>query len=161
MSSQTQVTSKDLVERASPVAIENSLRFVAKRMRRWNRWLTKNHRYNNDVVQTVSADVHHNNIDGPMLGEYIASSAPLHLGRRMELSFARFRCINTWRPGSTCHLAYYAELRAAMSFLAAEGIGIFNDRHIAVDANFQTTIFRSNTHIAAWQAPVRMVPSHW
>jgi hypothetical protein len=39
------------------------------------------------------------------------------------------------------HLSYYAELRAAMSFLATEGIGIFDHEHIC--ANATQTIMRS------------------
>ena len=31
------------------------------------------------------------------------------------------------------HLAYYAELRAALSLLAAEGVGIFDDRHFIIN----------------------------
>ena len=152
MSTQSQITSADLVKAASPLAIENSLRSVAKRMRRWNQWLTKNHRYNNDVVQTLASDVDQNTIDGPKLGEYIASSAPLHLADGWNYLSRAFDASTHGDRGSTCHLAYYAELRAAMSFLAAEGIGIFNNRHIALDANFQTTVYRGTTHPAAWQA---------
>jgi hypothetical protein len=39
------------------------------------------------------------------------------------------------------HMAYYAELRAAMSFLATEGIGIFNANHVS--ANHTNRIMRS------------------
>ena len=153
MTTQAQITFADLVRAASPVAIENSLRLVAKRMRRWKRWLTGGHRYNNDVVRTLYSEVDQNNIDGPKLGEYIASSAPLHLADGWNYLSRAFDASTHGDRGSTWHLAYYAELRAAMSFLAAEGIGIFHDRHVALDVNFRTTVYRgATTHVAAWQA---------
>ena len=37
-----------------------------------------------------------------------------------------------------------------MSLLATEDIGVFNQRHIALDANFAPTGFRGNTHRATW-----------
>ena len=151
MSTQSRVTSEDLVKAASPTAIETSLSTVAKRMRRWKRWLTLKHRYNNDVVQQLRLDIDQNTIDGPKLGEYIASSAPLHLADGWNYISRAFDASTRGDRGSTCHLAYYAELRAAMSFLAAEGIGIFNNRHVALDANFHATVYRRGTHDAAWQ----------
>ena len=113
-------------------------------------WLTTSHRYNNDVVQTLTADVQQNTIDGQELGEYIASSVPLHLADGWNYLSRAFDASSRGDRGSTYHLAYYAELRAAMSLLAAEGIGIFNSRHIALNDKFQTTVYHSNTHEATW-----------
>jgi hypothetical protein len=50
------------------------------------------------------------------------------------------------------HLAYYAELRAAMSLLACEGIGIFKDWHYIVDAKngARKLPTRVQTHKFAW-----------
>ena len=151
MSTNQSVTATDLVRGASPDAIEARLRVVAKRMRRWNRWLTTRHRYNNDVVQTLAADVKQNTIDGQELGEYIASSVPLHLADGWNYLSRAFDASSRGDRGSAYHLAYYAELRAAMSLLAAEGIGIFHNRHIALDSNFQPTVYKNNTHEAAWE----------
>ena len=151
MSTNQQITAHDLVKAASPLAIEERLRVVAKRMRRWNRWLTTNHRYNGDVVQTLGADVQQSTIDGQKLGEYIASSVPLHLADGWNYFSRAFDACSRGDRGSTYHLAYYAELRAAMSMLAAEGIGIFNNRHVALDGTFQPTVYRKNTHEAAWE----------
>ena len=150
MSTTRPVTATDLVKVASPLAIEDRLRVVAKRMRCHKLWLTTSHRYNNDVVQTLTADVQQNTIDGQELGEYIASSVPLHLADGWNYLSRAFDASSRGDRGSTYHLAYYAELRAAMSLLAAEGIGIFNSRHIALNDKFQTTVYHSNTHEATW-----------
>ncbi len=49
-------------------------------------------------------------------------------------------------------MAYYAELRAAMSLLASEGIGVFNYRHVAIGQNYATIdATGTNTHYATWE----------
>ena len=156
MSTNQQTQATNLVLAASPTAIEDSLQVVAKRMRRWNRWLTTRHRYNKDIVQTLTQDIQQNAIDGRKLGEYIASSVPLHLSDGWNYLSRAFDASSRGDRGSTCHLAYYAELRAAMSLLAAEGIGIFNNRHVALDDKFQPTVYRGGTHEATW-----MIFSSW
>jgi hypothetical protein len=61
--------------------------------------------------------------------------------------------------GAARHLGYYAELRAAMSLLAAEGIGIFSNKHFVVeDIRTCALLPRSannqyqRTHSIAWLA---------
>ena len=148
---QTVSDPKDLVHASSPLAIECSLQTVAKRARRWKRWLTKNHPYNADVIQILQnvAD-----IDGPKLGEYIAASAPLHLVDGWNYLSRAFDAASRGDRGSAYHLAYYAELRAAISLLATEGIGIFNERHIVLNDHMEPTEFgkssRKSTHRATW-----------
>ena len=137
----------DLIGAASPVAMENRMREVAKRTRRWKRWLTNDHPYNKDVVGALKAD----NVNGPKLGEYIASSAPLHLADGWNYLSRAFDATVRGDRGSAYHLAYYAELRAAMSLLAAEGIGIFNNRHIAINDKLEPTEFLRGTHFATWE----------
>ena len=49
-------------------------------------------------------------------------------------------------------MAYYAELRAAMSLLASEGVGIFRNRHVAIGNNCVTVDFSGpTTHAATWE----------
>ena len=137
---------KDLVRSSSPLAVENGLRAVAKRMRRWKRWLTKDHPYNKDVVNTLREET----VDGPKLGEYIAASAPLHLADGWNYLSRAFDSASRGDRSTAFHLAYYAELRAAMSLLATEGIGIFNNRHIALNYCLEPTEFKRSTHQATW-----------
>jgi hypothetical protein len=55
-------------------------------------------------------------------------------------------------PHRSRHLAYYAELRAALSLLASEGIGIFQNQHFVVDG--QNSVLKlqtgSPTHQVVW-----------
>jgi hypothetical protein len=50
------------------------------------------------------------------------------------------------------HLAYYAELRAALSLLASSGVGILNSQHYAITATGQVGWFSRPTHKATWAA---------
>ncbi|MCB9133377.1 MAG: hypothetical protein H6647_20850 [Anaerolineales bacterium] len=50
-------------------------------------------------------------------------------------------------------LGYYAELRAAMSFLASEGIGIFNFKHFWFDSQGNCSLLNGpGTHSIVWLA---------
>lgn len=85
------------------------------------------------------------------LAEFIAASVMLHctdgwsyLGRAMA---AQLR----GDTGAATHLAYYAELRAAMSLLASQGIGVFNFNHAIVKKNGDVDVFKQRgTHKFAW-----------
>ena len=140
------------VRASSPQAIEGRLRAIRARMRRWDRWLTRHHPYNQDVLGALQLSFQQGDVDGPKMGEYIASSAPLHLADGWNYLSRAFDATCRGDRGGAYHLSYYAELRAAMSLLATEGIGIFNSRHIALDNNLAPTEFRQRTHDATWDA---------
>lgn len=116
-------------------------------------WLSTNNSYATDTIKTLENHIKRNSINQKDLAEYIANSAPLHcmdgwsyLGRALE-SHSRGDC-NVAR-----HLGYYAELRAAMSLLATEGIGVFNNKHIVFDSIGSTTVIPGGgTHKFAWDA---------
>ncbi len=141
----------NLVNSSSPAAIRQQILKVAKRIGLWDRWLTANHRYNNDVLDALDPKNNQGDVDGPLLAEYIASSAPLHLADGWNYLSRAFDATSRGDRSAAYHLSYYAELRAAMSLLAAEGIGIFNRRHIAIDINLEPTEFYSPTHRAVWE----------
>ena len=138
----------DLLSAASSVAIEDTLRRMRPRFRRWDRWLTAKHPYTN-VVDAVRSNS--STIDGSKLAEYIAASMPLHLADGWTFLDRAFESIRSGDRNTAVHLAYYAELRAAMSLLASEGVGVFNLQHVAVGQTFIPTIWGNRgTHRAAW-----------
>ena len=49
------------------------------------------------------------------------------------------------------HLAYYAELRAALSILAGSGIAVLNYRHFSLDQIGDVHWFNGKTHEVAWE----------
>ena len=142
---------KALATASSPTAIRQRFLEVAKRIRRYKRWLHTDHRYNNDVLAALAPAQNQGDVDGPLLAEYIASSAPLHLADGWNYLSRAFDAASRGDRSSAYHLSYYAELRAAMSLLAAEGIGIFNNRHYAIDSNLEPFEYPGGTHQAAWQ----------
>lgn len=135
-----------LVRHASPLASRQGLSRVKPRARRWKRWLNRDHPYNGDVVQALNAG----NIEGPRLAEYIAASAPLHLADGWTYLSSAFESASRGNRPAAIHLSYYAELRAAMSLLATEGVGIFNQKHVALNAQMQPMAYQMNTHRATW-----------
>lgn len=82
---------------------------------------------------------------------YIAASGPTHaidgwsfLGRSIDA------CLRN-DPYNAIHLAYYAELRAAMALLASVGIGILNSNHTRVNkAGLTSNYAKQNTHSHIW-----------
>ncbi len=137
-----------LVTAASPTSMVNCLRETAKRMRRNRCWLSLNHPYNSSTIRNLSQST----IKAQELGEYIACSAPLHLADGWDYLSRAFDASSRGDRTTAYHLAYYAELRAAMSLLATEGIGIFNDCHVALDMQLTPTIMRGSTHAVTWLA---------
>lgn len=87
------------------------------------------------------------------LAEFVAASVVLHcadgwayLGRAMA---AQLR----GDTGAAAHLSYYAELRAAMSLLASQGMGVFNHNHVIVHSSGAVDVFKQQgTHQFAWDA---------
>ena len=88
------------------------------------------------------------------LGEYIAASTIIHcfdgwsyLGRAIGSELAG-------DPDIARHLGYYAELRAAMSILAAGGIGVFDHTHVVIDAKGSCHKIEGagGTHKFAWES---------
>ncbi|MEA2442454.1 MAG: hypothetical protein QOH76_3878 [Thermoleophilaceae bacterium] len=92
-------------------------------------------------------------VHGMQLAEFVAASVVLHcadgwayLGRAMGAQLGG-------DTGASGHLSYYAELRAAMSLLASQGIGVFNQNHVIVHSNGKVDVFRQQgTHRFVWDA---------
>lgn len=122
------------------------------------RWLGTNNRYQRDTIENLRTDVLASALKQKHLAEYVAASVPLHaldgwayLGRALHAQL-------TGDVFSARHLGYYAELRAAMSILAAEGVAVFSGQHFVVTS--PTTVEqirfasseRHGTHVFAWEA---------
>lgn len=127
-----------------------------RRFLRHGHWIERTNRYSAKAVIRIRADARRGVLPEPrQLARYIAASSVLHcadgwsyLGKAL-VSFLR------GDPHSACHLAYYAELRAALSLLASEGIGIFSNLHFVINAPDSVRPFRHQkprlgTHKIAW-----------
>jgi len=128
-------------------------------------WLTKTNRYRQNCTDIAEADAKaadkipsdfFTKSQDRHLRAYVGASAPTHLidgwsflGRATEATMRG----DTY---SAAHFAYYAELRAAMSLLASEGFGVFDTRHVVIEATqsryFPRTIkwTQFSTHQFIW-----------
>ena len=123
----------------------------------WERgdWLSPRNPYRKDSVGQIDKDSKNGGrFNHIRLAEYVTASTIVHcfdgwsyLARALEAEMAG-------DPDAARHLGYYAELRAAMSVLASEGIGVFNDTHILVTKPDQCIALKDvgSTHDFAWHA---------
>ena len=125
------------------------------------RWLGDNNVYGRHAIDQLRKD---KNVVDPKnakhLREYIVSSVPLHLFDAWnyfgQALYAQLRGASSL----AIHLSYYAELRAAMSLLASQGIGVFDQNHYCIgpkgriaritDKDNKGKEIRRGTHQAAW-----------
>jgi hypothetical protein len=85
--------------------------------------------------------------------EIIAVRGPLHAVDGWCYLGQALNALLAGQPHAARHLAYYAELRAALSILASAGIGIFNRRNVVVDATGGLhPLGDAGTHDMAWAA---------
>lgn len=115
---------------ASRRVIRDAVRRLQRNWKTGN-WLSGDNSYREDVIREIDR----NKASGqnfPHLSEYIAASAVVHcfdgwsyLGLALEAEMAG-------NPDAARHLGYYAELRAAMSLMASEGIGVFRNAHFVL-----------------------------
>jgi hypothetical protein len=116
-------------------------------------WLEPSNRYRIDCTKRYSDDfkAKPRSVNHAALIDYISASAPAHvidgwsiLGRAVDATLRS-------DTHSAIHLAYYAELRAAMAVLASEGIGIFDRLHPRACKAKRTAAFsRQSTHRVIW-----------
>lgn len=91
---------------------------------------------------------------------YLAASSLAHLLDGWMYLSNSFNSLLNGDKGTAIHLAYYAELRSAMSILATEGIGVFDKKHFGVFEYNHCEIFKyrgnqykkGSTHQFVWNA---------
>lgn len=118
-------------------------------------WLSINNPYKVNPINRINQFNRSQIVSNdPHLLDYIAASAFVHsfdgwsyLGRAIDAEIAG-------DPDTARHLGYYAELRAAMSFLACQGVGVFNRKHIVITSSRNCKLVSLNlgTHEFVWNA---------
>lgn len=122
-----------------------------------SRWLSATNKYSSNTTKQLDIDTAiGGTIAHAQLGRYIAASTIVHcvdgwsyVARALEASLSG-------DVDAATHLAYYAELRAAMSVLAASGIGVFDKKNFVLTSNGDCKQVNGGTHKFAWDAL-----SHW
>jgi hypothetical protein len=143
---------EQMVGRASVQALEQTFASLFNPPRRRS-WLVNSNRYLVDCVGRIEADKRANAVVQADLGQYIAASAPLHCADGWTLLGRALGSHLRGDRDTARHLAYYAELRAAVSLLASAGLGIFDKDHFVLDASGSVLQFpgRKGTHVATWE----------
>lgn len=104
-----------------------------------DRWLDTANRYRETATKTYDDDLNSSSVHHASLIEYISASAPAHLIDGWSYLGRSTDAILRGDLNAAIHFAYYAELRAAMSLLACEGIGVFNGKHPIIDQTGSST----------------------
>lgn len=95
-----------------------------------------------DVMSTA-------NINCDQMGQYIAASILSHCLDGWNFLSRGIDAFLNGDIATSIHLTYYSELRAVMSIMASEGVGIFNKRHVFFDTANNPLTFNSQTHPVA------------
>ena len=115
---------------------------------------------NNKLCSGNTIDVIKNHLNGTIpispneINTYISASSISHLIDAWGYLSASISSLLNGNKSVAIHLAYYSELRAVMSFLASEGIGVFNHQHLGVYSDVLCDGFKNGmgTHSFAWAA---------
>jgi hypothetical protein len=143
-----------LLRRASRVKIDEHFTKLSKKWRS-TKWINSNNRYRLRCTSRFEKDLKERPIavNADHLIKYVSASSATHaidgwsiLGRAVESALRG-------DSYSSIHFGYYAELRAAMALLAAEGIGVFDRQHAVIDANGAVLAFPVNRNPARLATP--------
>ena len=136
---------------ASPAGIVKHLERVERHLEH-GRWLGTRNVYRQDPISRIEADSDDPSLRRPLqLADYVAASSPLHLWDGWDYLGLSLHAHVRGSVDHATHLAYYAELRAAMALLASQGIGVFKDRHCAIDRDGNVScLSQRRTHVATW-----------
>lgn len=119
-----------------------------------SKWIGSTNHYGKDVIRRLRAGVPSTPERKRHLAQYIAASLALHANDGWSYLGRAVACILAGDSHRALHLAYYAELRAAMSLLASGGVGVFNTQHYVISGANSTSKLRATygTHTIAWLA---------
>ena len=114
-------------------------------------WLSPSHPHQDGTLpQNASA---FSAVPAPFVVESIAVRGPLHCSDGWGYLARSLCALLVGDAHAARHLAYYAELRGALSILASDGIGVFNRNNRVVEGNGALVALRNDaTHQMAWAA---------
>lgn len=142
-----------IVSRADAARVAQEFNALARNWQR-GRWLGVRNRYAKKCLAKITVDTAPGgSLRHGDLASYIAASSVIHC---MDGWSYVARAIEAELSGdidAARHLAYYAELRAAMSLLAGVGLGVFNKKHFALKVDRRCEkIGGPGTHEFVWAA---------
>jgi hypothetical protein len=149
---------KKILRKASKEKLQASLERLGRHFRR-DDWIGKTNRYRKNCVSVIKRDESDTRpFRNGDFAQYIAASGPLHCADGWGFLGRATQCHSIGDADSARHLGYYAELRAAMSLLAYNGVGILDRTHYVIDSKGTCQKVRarsgkySGTHSFTWLA---------
>ncbi len=138
----------DAARLSSPLKINEALSRVREKRLPNGAWLRKGNHYANETIKKLEkADGNNAPTKPNELAEYIAVSSVLHCSDGWLFFSNAVEDLLNGDTSTAIFMAYYAQLRAMMSFFAAEGIGVFNKKHFWFDsAGKPFSVINTNTH---------------
>ncbi len=117
-----------------------------------SKWIGSTNYYGKNLVGHLKAGPPGTSERKRHLAQYIAASSALHTNDGWSYLGRAVACILAGDTHRALHLAYYAELRAAMSLLATAGVGVFDKQHYVISGPNSTSKLRATngTHALAW-----------
>jgi hypothetical protein len=117
-------------------------------------WLGSGNRYGKGQIDQAKAELDAGNHDSGHLSEYLAAAALIHCGDGWSYIGRSLEAGTRGDVNSAVHLAYYASLRAALSILATQGIGVLNNRAFVTEGTGKCIRLdaKLGTHVMAWLA---------
>ncbi len=152
------ITLKKQLRRASRDAIKEAVIRLKTHLSA-KRWIGQQNIYARLYIRKPSEPIRSTNLKQRQIADYIAASIFTHCSDGWSLLGRSLNLHIKGDTNSSVHLAYYAELRAAMSILATEGIGVFNSKHVILTGatpNAVITTGGTRTHKFVWD-----VLEHW
>lgn len=140
------------IRKMSRIDVETTFSGMHRFMKK-SRWVGKSNRYAHNAIRSIKSDTKAGEVRNPRhLAQYITASSVLHCADGWSYLGKSILSLLRGDPHRSRHLSYYAELRAAMSLLASEGIGIFNRRHFIIDSPHSVQMLEAQypTHQFAW-----------
>lgn len=136
----------DIVQYSSSLMINEGAWNIKVNRLPQNSWLRKGNPYRRDTTKKLKDE----GIKAPVmpneLAEYIASSSILHCTDGWIFFSNAVEDLLNGDQTTSVFMAYYAQLRAVMSFFASQGVGIFNTKHFWFDHQKKPFMTDGKTH---------------
>ncbi|MDD5721371.1 MAG: hypothetical protein PHT16_02910 [Candidatus Pacebacteria bacterium] len=152
---------KKQLRNASPDAIKEGVKNLRSHIS-VRRWINPQNRYSKSYQRNpanrgnpTEVIARGRSLYQRQIENYIAASIFNHCSDGWSLLGRALNLHIKGDSSSSVHLAYYAELRAAMSILGSIGVGVFNRTHVIVTNTTRrsvTTSSQKGTHKFTWEA---------
>ncbi len=163
MTNKLLIAEKRALRKASRDAMVTNLALLSRTFRS-ERIIRVGNRYRIETVDRIEEDLRATRLDSRDLRDYSTISSAVHCIDGWAYFSRAIESLTRGEDNIALHLAYYAELRAAMSILSSEGIQVFDRQHFVVEQsgacvkisgrgnNTRTQRYGLGTHQWCWLA---------